>query len=286
MNVETFMFVLACTGIGGAIGWLAVPPAADFLLKRAYGRASSWWWDSCRMYCSFKRTHPHDDPSASAPGEEGALGIWLADALQSARAGSLTYERAQALADAGICVGEEPALRWEADQETRCSFSANRWQRALCGCACAVWGGMLAMSGLPGLPLGALAVCSLSMALALVCDLRARLLPLECCAVLAVAGGMFQVWMAGVSGLAVGAVFGLVIGVACVAANRLFGRTGVAPVGWGDVRCMVALSLTCGAAVPMGLAVCYVAAAVVSATGLALRTLTVRDGLPMAPFLA
>lgn len=285
--MTTVNLMLALVGImsGGVVGWLLVPLAADVLLKRVYRRTASWWWDSWRAYRSFKSTHPHDDPSASASGEEGALGIWLADALRSMRAGSLTQERVRALADIGIPVNEECALRSEVDQELRCSFTAKCWQRVLCACAGAAWGGALVVAGLPALPSSVLAICALSMTVAMVCDLRARLLPLECCVTLAIAGGVFQVWVAGVSGLAVGAVFGLVIGAACLVANHLFSRSGAAPVGLGDVRCMAALSLTCGVAVPVGLAVCYVGAAVFSVMGLVMKRLTIRDGIPMAPFL-
>lgn len=284
--MAVLLLVVGCSALGVATGWLLVPAAADFLLKRAYRRTVTWWWDSYRAYQRYKSIHPHDNPSASASGEEGALGIWLTDAKRAVRAGSLTHERMQALVDAGICTETTCALRHEADQKERCSFVAQPWQRALCACACAIWGGALACIDLSGISLIALGVGALSMTVAVVCDLRARLLPLECCLALALAGGVFQVSVAGISGLVIGVLFGLFVCGGCLVINRLFGRSSGAPVGLGDVRCMAALSLVCGAATPMGLAVCYAGAAVVSGAGLLMRKLTVRDGIPMAPFLA
>lgn len=132
----------------------------------------------------------------------------------------------------------------------------------------------------------ALAVCGIAMAVAVACDLRARIIPVEACAALAVAGGTFQAYVAGAEGLAAGALHGGVIVAGCCLANRMARRGGDDPVGWGDIRCMGALSLASGSFAPLGFAVCYGAAAVAALAGLASRRLSVRDGMPMAPFLA
>lgn len=133
----------------------------------------------------------------------------------------------------------------------------------------------------------ALAACGIAMAVAVACDLRARIIPVEACAVLAVAGGAFQACVAGAEGLAAGALHGGVIVAGCCLANRMARRgEGHDPVGWGDIRCMGALSLASGSFAPLGFAVCYAAAAAAALVGLASRRLSVRDGMPMAPFLA
>ncbi|MFR7651306.1 MAG: peptidase A24, partial [Eggerthella lenta] len=63
-------------------------------------------------------------------------------------------------------------------------------------------------------------------------------------------------------------------------------RTGRTPVGYGDVRCMAALSLASGVATPLGAALCYGGAAAFSLAGIAAGKLSWRSGIPMAPFLA
>lgn len=285
MTVEVVVPVVFAVLVGGIAGWGFVPWAADLLLKRAYGRSCSWWWDSYQAYCSFRQAHPRSEPSISAFGEEGALGIWRDDAVRAALAGTLTSERVGALVSAGFKLDANSALREESEQERRCSFEAKQWQRGICAAGGMVAGFVLVAATLPTLPRAAFALCVLAMAVATVCDLRARMLPLECCAVVAAAGSVFQIAMAGVMGWAAGALCAVVVVAGCAVANRLFCRGGSAPVGHGDIRCMAALCLTTGAGALPGLVVCYVAAAVFSIAGMALHKLSSKDGIPMAPFL-
>ena len=124
------------------------------------------------------------------------------------------------------------------------------------------------------------------MAAAVACDMRARIIPIEACLAIALAGIAVQALMGGATALAAGAAFGMLVVAACALANRAFGRGGAPPVGRGDVRCMAALSLASGFAAPCGMLACYALAAVVSLAGMAAGKLTAKDGIPMAPFLA
>ena len=270
---------------GALTGWFLVPAAADALLRRSHARTVSWWWDSYGTYLAFKREHPACEPSASAAGEEGALALWRGDALAMAEAGTLARERVQALADAGLAVEEANAVRDEATQQERCTFVAKPWQCGLCALACAVWLATLVLAGVPVVPAVALAICGVVMATVVVCDLRARIIPLEACVLVALAGVVAQLTMGGISALVAGALFAALVGAGCLLANRLAcGRT--LPVGRGDVRCMAALSLASGPAAPVGLFACYVCAAACSLAGLVAGKLTLKSGFPMAPFLA
>lgn len=100
------------------------------------------------------------------------------------------------------------------------------------------------------------------------------------------AGVVFQASTAGLEGVLAGCAFAVFAVLCCLALNRLFGRTGRAPVGYGDVRCMAALSLASGVATPVGAALCYGGAAAFSLAGIAAGKLSWRSGIPMAPFLA
>ena len=272
--------------VGAALGWRSVPWAADALLKRAYDRATTWWWQSFEGYRSFKRAFPDRPLSVSARGEEGAVALWLEDALRAARSGCLAQERVQALKEAGLEVSPASAARTEREQEKRCSFPATPRKRAALALAGAASGVAIVLTGLPAVPSACLAVCAFFMLAAVACDLRARMLPLECCIALAVAGAAFQASWAGVASMGAGCAFGAVVVAACFAVNRWWGARGAAPIGHGDVRCIASLSLATGAAAPVGLAACYASAGVVAAVGLATRKLSLRDGIPMAPFLA
>lgn len=272
--------------LGGAVGWAAVPAAADALLRRAYRRSVGWWWESHGEYLAFRSAHPGVEPSPRACGAEGALGLWRKDAVQAARAGLLAYERACALAEAVVDVDPSHCKRTEADQERRCTFKARPAHRAACAAGCAAAFAAAAASGVPWAVAALFGACAACMAVGVACDVKARMLPLECCLALALAGAAFQVLAAGFAGLAVGAGCAVLVVAVCSVANCLAGRAGPVPVGHGDVRCMVALSLASGAGAPMGIAACYGGAALFSAAGMAMGRLSAKDGIPMAPFLS
>ena len=99
-------------------------------------------------------------------------------------------------------------------------------------------------------------------------------------------GRRLQASTAGLEGVLAGCAFAVFAVLCCLALNRLFGRTGRTPVGYGDVRCMAALSLASGVATPLGAALCYGGAAAFSLAGIAAGKLSWRSGIPMAPFLA
>ena len=278
--------VLAAGGAGGLIGAFFVPWSASVLLGRAYRRARSWWWDSLDAYRAFKQAHPLREPSPRAAGAEGSLGLWRAQALRDAQAGSLPRERLQALNEAGCAAGAPEPSRSEADQEARCSFRAKRWHRCLGALVGTAFGCAVAWCAGSPLVAAALAVAATAMAAAVICDLQARIVPLEACAALAAAGVVFQASTAGLEGVLAGCAFAVFAVLCCLALNRLFGRTGRAPVGYGDVRCMAALSLASGVATPVGAALCYGGAAAFSLAGIAAGKLSWRSGIPMAPFLA
>ena len=158
--------VLAAGCAGGLIGAFFVPWSASVLLGRAYRRARSWWWDSLDAYRAFKQAHPLREPSPRAAGAEGSLGLWRAQALRDAQAGSLPRERLQALIEAGCAAGASEPSRSEADQEARCSFRAKRWHRCLGALVGTVFGCAVAWCAGSPLVAAALAVAATAMAAA------------------------------------------------------------------------------------------------------------------------
>lgn len=279
------MVVGASAAVGMVAGAVAVPLLANAALKRAYRRSLKWWNDSLHGFKRFQMQHTGACPKPSAAGSEGALGIWLVDAQAQAKRKTLTHERAEALREAGVTLAPDASARSEREQARRCSFSPNALQRTALALACGVWFGALPACGLPvhlALPLG---LCGIAMAAGVVCDVRARMIPLECCVCLLFAGAVFQLLNAGISGLVAGLVAAAAVLAVCWVANRIARGMG-GSVGQGDVRCMVALAVASGPASLVGAAACYIAASVFSLGGLASRRLRRKDGIPMAPFLA
>ena len=179
-------YVIAASMIGCAFGWLLVPWASDVLLHRVRDRADAWWAESLEAYRAFKRDHPEDEPSSSASGTEGAVGIWRDEAFVAGLAGSLTEERLQALAAAGFKVGGLEAAGTADERRRRYSFEPRPRSRMLCAAALGTAFAVVATI-VPGVPAAAmLGICASAMAVSVVCDLRARVIPLEACGLVAV----------------------------------------------------------------------------------------------------
>ena len=216
-------YVIAASMIGCAFGWLLVPWASDVLLHRVRDRADAWWAESLEAYRAFKRDHPEDEPSSSASGTEGAVGIWRDEAFVAGLAGSLTEERLQALAAAGFKVGGLEAAGTADERRRRYSFEPRPRSRMLCAAALGTAFAVVATI-VPGVPAAAmLGICASAMAVSVVCDLRARVIPLEACGLVAVAGTAFHLLACGPAGAAAGLGTALFVAAGSALANRLLG---------------------------------------------------------------
>lgn len=278
------MMVLASAGVGVAAGALAVPWLADIAMKRAYRRSLSWWNESLQGAIAYRAGHAGVWPKSSDAGSAGALGMWLDDVKSQAKRKVLTHERACALREAGIDVGQDCSSRGEREQARRCSFRPTALQRIVLALACGAWFAALPAFGLPLQLSAPLSLCSVAMAAGVVCDVRARMIPLECCGCLLLGGVAFQLLNGGVAGVVAGFASAAVVLAVCWIANRVACDAG-GSVGQGDVRCMTALAVLSGPASLIGAASCYIVAGLFSLVGLASRRLKRQDGIPMAPFL-
>lgn len=130
------MMVLVSAGVGVAAGALAVPWLADVAMKRAYRRSLSWWNESLQGAIAYRAGHAGVWPKPSDAGSAGALGMWLDDVKSQAKRKVLTHERACALREAGIDVGQDCSSRGEREQARRCSFRPTVLQRVVLALAC------------------------------------------------------------------------------------------------------------------------------------------------------
>lgn len=270
--------------VGALVGALAVPKTANALLIRSYKRSHAWWWKSRADYEAYLGRQGGCAGSAKDPAYLGELEAWLADVHAAIRRRSITRERAESLPQVGIDPGALDGLMAEDDQAHRCTFLPTFGWRAGLGALSAMWFAGMAFSGF-SVPVSALlALGGAVMAVAVACDMRARIIPLECCCALGLVGVAFQALFIGMQGVAAGLVAAGAVLTASLAVNR-FASKGSCPIGLGDVRCMAALSVASGIGVFAGAATCYAVAAAVSVIGVALHKFGLKDGLPMAPFL-
>lgn len=272
--------------VGGVCAAAFLPAATDWALRRARRRMRVWWWDCLRQYRRFRAEHPGAPPSSRARGWEGALALWLEDSARLAREGHLPRDRIAALAAQGVSLEGAGRCGDEAEAGIRPARAVPLHERFLCAAAGAASAALTWLLPFCAAPSACAAAALAAMLVGVSCDVRERMIPLECSMAVAVAGAACQLLVAGVSGVAIGAVGAIGAVAVCAAANRLLSRSGSVPVGQGDVRCMAALSLASGSGVLAGAFACYAAAAAFSLAGLAARRLTLRDGIPFAPFLA
>lgn len=128
-------------------------------------------------------------------------------------------------------------------------------------------------------------VCCVAMAVACFYDIRQRIIPNPCCFSIALAGFALQCIACGVHEALSGCFFGMLISALNLGANRLMRRHGKSGMGFGDVKCMAALSLASGTSAA---AACFAglgAAAVFALAGLASGRMERETGIPLAPFL-
>lgn len=175
-------------------------------------------------------------------------------------------------------------------REHHYTFAPTAAQRVLCALLLALLFMGVGLSGAPLYLALLLAAAAFATALAVVCDLRARVIPWECCALVAGAGAVFQLLVFGWRGFLGAVCTAAVVYVVCRVVNRLLGgggqMEGQEAVGGGDVRLMMALSILCGAATGTAALACFAVAALVAIAGLVLKKLQPKTGMPLAPFLA
>ena len=127
--------------------------------------------------------------------------------------------------------------------------------------------------------------CVLVMALIVLFDETARIIPRQLCWVLSALGVAYQFENAGMEGVVAGIVAAATV-LAVIFAACLVGGSNVRAIGGGDVRCMVALALVTGDSCLFGALACCTVAVVAATVQRARGRLLRGEPFPFAPFLA
>ena len=126
MPLSQFVTLAIVAAIGAVAGGFAVPTLADLMLKRKLRLWGEWFDRSAVGYAEFT-TREGRAPSASAKGEEGALGLWAADALRLAEQGALDAARDAKVSELGLNDNSEESrqtMRREVDKAVVVAKSA------------------------------------------------------------------------------------------------------------------------------------------------------------------
>ena len=294
------MVILAAllTVLAALWGACGMPRAVDTLLKHK-AEAMASYWESMRFeLASYMENGKIDD---SCPKE---VVKWAMRQRTQAGGKKLTREQTCALKEMGlVCeTTETESLPTSEKAYAAYSLEATPLTRAACAVACSIMPDLctlMAATDLLGselaLPAGALiagTVAWVIMCAVLACDIKARLIPWQLCAALMVVAALFALCGPSEGGpafmnLAMGALIGLLVYIACRAVNGAMRfLTGAGAIGQGDLRLMPALCVLCGM---YGSLVGFAAATVVMlilAVVALVKGATKRDYIPYAPGLA
>ncbi len=126
MSSSQFIGLMTVATIGAIAGGFAVPLLADLLLKRKLRLWGEWFDRTAADYAEFTAREGRA-PSARAKGEEGALGLWAADALRLVDQGALDAARTAKVAELGLNDNRDKsrqAMRQEVEKTIEAAKSA------------------------------------------------------------------------------------------------------------------------------------------------------------------
>lgn len=280
---------LAVAGLSAALAgfvfaWAVFPVCADSLLVRAAARSSGC---ACRSDTigALKRVY-RSNPLAIL---QAVLAPNTASSSETPCSPETSFDTAESFAPkVPGCASRSVCAVCAAAFGAACAWAL--WHMMVGVCTAA---GICAVSGEGALGAAALAAARYpawlgmwaALLIAVICDMAARVIPKEACGCAGAAGVLLQLASGGVFLLACGAAFGALVVGLCLAVNRIGRTRGRGEmVGGGDIRCIAALSLACGAQAPVGFAACFSAAAICGAIGLSFGKMRRSSAMPLAPF--
>lgn len=277
---------------GVVAGCVLVPRAATSLLASKRARMKRRWADSTAAWSEFVASNGRE-PSSSARGAEGALGIWAADARRQAACGDLSREQMHDLRSIGAVSDSPPLVEAEfGDEDVDRAFASTTTasERILCAALLAAWFAAARLSpaayAVPPCPF--LASAAFLVAVAACCDVRAKVLPFEISFSLYPLAAASAMLSGGLEGLAGSVLCALAAWAAFAFASLLYTARGrIDPVGMGDMRTVPAIAMLSGPdGCAAGLAACCVTMAARCAAGMLSGKLTRASKVAMGPYLA
>lgn len=249
------MTALQCIAAALAALWglAGAPAAASRLLRAKRARLERYWSDRFDEYAARLAEDPSFSADARSVGAEGALGIWRDDMLRSWRNGTLSSDKAAALAGAGIVgapdIPSAGAEGLRGEDEIARAFSArpSRTQRALWAASLAASAAALFALAPPAAASAALAALGL-LVLTAMTDSAARIIPYECAWALYPVALGYSLARGGPGCALACALAGLCALAVLRPASGLLALAGLPDsVGAGDMRLLPACVALCGA---------------------------------------
>lgn len=282
--------------VAAAAGGAAALPIAARLLGRKKRSFDVWWDESFEGWKAF-RAENERDPKSKASGHEGALGVWVRAQRDDAARGALTESRMKRLEDAGF----EFEGRAEAVPDAKFDYELD-WKPDACAylalASLVIWMVVVWLSGIRGfwalivgVAFGVAVLTGVAMA---ACDVKARVIPWECCAAMAATGAVLAFLENGLSGLAWTVGAAVVVGAALWVLGNFFKLTGREAMGGGDLRAAPAAIMLAGVAPHVALASGAVWGGLIAAAGLiawlvvelARGKVALHGNIPLGPFFS
>lgn len=238
---------IVAAGIFGLLmGRIIVPQIANILLCRAYCRFQFEKQDLSQTYCLCQKTALCKYFSSMISDKENILTSWLRNTCVVACGSCLRKTWTQDFESKDSLIDEKNVSFNKVWEKKQFAFSAKYRQSDVCAIVGIAGTVLLAFLHVSFMTSITATICFFTMLIAVVCDLRARIIPYECCVVVALFGAFFQMSTAGFSGLFAGTVCGIAVVAVCATVNHFGRRHEKYPIGYGDIKCMGALSIATG----------------------------------------
>ena len=280
-SIDEYGWVLSIVGIVAAVS--AARGAADILLSLKHGPIERWWIESADEHRRLSERLGHAPRTDSKDRVEAACAIWAADVRRLAAGGGLTQRQLLLARRANLDIADAQVVTDEPDF----GLSNLKWPYLACLVTIAA---SVALSLLCPDSRAATSLCVMGAlcSVAIVVDVRSRIIPIEISALIALVGLTYQFFAISPSAAALALAAALLVVICLKVAQRIAARLGHGDgLGAGDVRTMAAVICASGASGALAGALAFAVSflswfAVAALAGKA----NLRTKVPMAPFLA
>ena len=276
-TIDEYGWILSMVALAGAA--CAAVGAAGILLSLKHAQIERWWITSAEDHRRLSERLCHAPRIDSKDRAEAACAIWAADVRRLAAEGGLMQRQVLLARRAHLDIADSQVVTDEPDF----GLSNLKWPYLACLAT------MAASVALSFLCPDATSLCVMGAlcSVAIVVDVRSRIIPIEISALIALVGLTYQFFAIAPSAAALALAAALLVVICLKVAQRIAARLGHGDgLGAGDVRTMAAAICASGAGGALAGALAFAVSflswfAVAALAGKA----NLRTKVPMAPFL-
>lgn len=249
LPIDSYTLTYACSVLLCALlGFFALPECCDKMLRKKHAQITGAFDRQLAAYKEFEA-----DPASVDAATESRVTKWARDMARMESIGKVEPRMAVKLAEAGIIAEARPAEEYVNVPEEMWKLDATPKSRTVCGLALTALGALMTLPWLihpaPAAICAPVCVALLFVAvLAVACDVRAKVIPYQLCALAAIPSAALMVLTNNAEGFAPCIASALIATLGLWGFSKLgqlFGIKGA--IGMGDIRLLPWICLPLGA---------------------------------------